>query len=123
MIVPQAIHENPDDTDFKVQVTSVFTCFRQELLTLLNNSQMHIYLFALKDSDKSKNRFRAYYYTDIFFDPEGKLLDLQAIKDIFNHRLMGVFYKVIYSSYMFMVVINTFRIGLLPHSHLKEIIC
>jgi hypothetical protein len=83
---------------------------------------MHIYLFALKDSDKSKNRFRAYYYTDIFFDPEGKLLDLQAIKDIFNHRLMGVFYKVNSSSYMFMVVINTFHIGLLPHSHLKEII-
>ena len=83
---------------------------------------MHIYLFALKDSNNSKNRFRTCYYTDIFFDAEGSLLDLRAIKDIFNHRLMGVFYKVIYSSYMFMVVINTFRIGLLPHSHLKEII-
>ena len=73
--------------------------FRNGLISLLNSTQMHIYLFAFKD-DNNSDGFGSYYYTDIFHDKDGILLDLESIKYNFNKKLMGVFYKVCYIFYI-----------------------
>ena len=68
--------------------------FRNGLITLLNTTQMHIYLLAFKDDNHATDGFSNFYYTDIFHDKEGMLLDLESIKCSFNERLLGAFYKV-----------------------------
>ena len=68
--------------------------FRNELITLLNTTQMHIYLLAFKDDNHATDGFSNFYYIDIFHDKDGVLLDLESIKCTFNEKLMGAFYKV-----------------------------
>jgi len=75
-------------------VTLITQTFRNDLITLLNTTQMHIYLLAFKDHNHATDGFSNYYYTDIFHDKEGILLDLESIRWIFNENLMGTFYKV-----------------------------
>ena len=94
IFLPEAIQDRPDDQQFEETVTIVFSTFHQDLMALLFNSQMHIYLFALKDDNNSQNRFKTFYYADIFFCKSGNLLSLDDFKEIFNQRLMGTFYKV-----------------------------
>ena len=57
---------------------------------------MHIFLFAFRSHDVKD--FKIFYYTDIFHDNFGVLLNVESIRNNFNQRLMGVYYKVCVNS-------------------------
>ena len=122
IFLPEAIQDRPDDQQFEETVTTVFSTFHQDLMALLFNSQMHIYLFALKDSNNSQNRFKTFYYADIFFDRSGNLLSLDDFKEIFNQRLMGTFYKVSVFIILISGYLKILCTGLLSNPQRQEII-
>ena len=91
-------------------------------MALLFNSQMHIYLFALKDDNNAQNRFKTFYYADIFFDQSGNLTSLDDFKEIFNQRLMGTFYKVSVFIILISGYLKIVSTGLLSNPQRQEII-
>ena len=48
IFLPEAIQDRPEEEQFEETVTTVFSTFQQDLMALLFNSQMHIYLFCIK---------------------------------------------------------------------------
>ena len=122
IFLPEAIQDRPDDQQFEETVTTVFSTFHQDLMALLFNSQMHIYLFALKDDNNTQNRFKTFYYADIFFDQSGNLLSLDDFKEIFNQRLMGTFYKVSVFIILISGYLKIVSTGLLSNPQRQEII-
>ena len=57
---------------------------------------MHIFLFAFRSHDVKD--YKIFYYTDLFHDNFGVLLNVESIRSNFNWRLMGVYYKVCVNS-------------------------